>query len=53
MILGGVAVIASSATQRCVTLSTCEVEYVAMVGGAKTIFFTSAVLVILQPQLFG
>ena len=53
VMLGGAAVIASSTTQHCVTLSTSEVKYVAMAQGAKTALFTRAVLASLQPQLGG
>ena len=42
--LGGIGVIASNTTQHCVTLSTCEAEYVAIAQGAKTALFTRAVL---------
>ena len=42
--LGGRSVIASSTTQHCVTLSTSEAEYVAMAQGAKTAWFTRAVM---------
>ena len=38
VILGDTAVSNSSTTQHCVTLSTSEVEYVAMVYGAKSVF---------------
>ena len=53
VMLWGTSVIASSTTQHCVTLSTSETEYVAMAQGAKTAFFTRAVLAFLQPQLVG
>ena len=53
VVLGGTAVIASSTTQHCVTLSTSEAEYVVMAQGAKTALFTREVLAVLQPQLVG
>ena len=53
MMLGGIAVIASSTAKHWLTLSTSEAEYVAMAHGAKTALFTSAVLVFLQPQHAG
>ena len=37
--VGGTVVNASSTTQHCVTLSTSEAEYVAMVQGANTALF--------------
>ena len=49
--LGGTAVIANSTTQHCATLFTSKAEYVAMVKGAKTAWFTRALLAFLQPQL--
>ena len=42
--LGNTAVSASSLTQHCVTLSTSEVEYVAMAHGAETSLAIKAVL---------
>ena len=53
VMLGCTAVIASSVTQHCVTLSTSEAEYVAMAQGSKTALFTRAVLAFLLPQLVG
>ena len=40
VMVGGTLVNASSTTQHCVTLSTSEVEYVAMAQQAKTALFT-------------
>ena len=53
VMLEGTAVIASSTTQHCLTLSKSGAEYVAMVQGAKTALFTRTVLAFLQPQLVG
>ena len=38
VMVGGTVVNASSTSQHCVFLSTCEAEYVAMAQGAKTAF---------------
>ena len=51
VMVGGTIANASSTTQNCVTLSTSEAEYVAMVQAAKTALFTKAVLDFLQPEL--
>ena len=51
VMVGGTVVNTSSTTQYCVTISTSEVEYVAMAQGAKTALFTKAVLDFLQPEL--
>ena len=51
VMVGGPVVNASSTTQHCVTLSTSEAKYVAMVQGEKTALFTKAVLDFLQPEL--
>ena len=45
--------IASCTTRHRVTPSTSEAEYVAMAQGAKTAWFTRALLAFLQPQLDG
>ena len=51
VMVGGTVVNPRSTTQHCVTLSTSEVEYVAMTQGAKTALFTKAALDFLQPEL--
>ena len=51
--VGGTAVVASSTTQHCATLSTGEAECVAMAQSANTALFTGAVLAFLQQQLSG
>ena len=51
--LGNTAATASSTTQHWVTLSTSEVEYVAMAHGAKTALAIKAVLDFVQPHLSG
>ena len=51
--LGGAAVSRASSTQRCVTLSTAEVEYVALGEGVKEALFTGAVLSFICPELTG
>ena len=53
VMLGNTAVSASSTTQRCVTLSTSEAEYVAMAHGAKTVLAIKTVLDFVQPHLSG
>ena len=42
-----------SSTQKCVTMATCEAEYVALCDASKETLFTEAVLVFLQPELSG
>ena len=51
--LGGAAVSWASSTQRCVTLSTTEAEYVALGEGVKEALFTGAVLSFICPELSG
>ena len=51
--LGGAAVSWASSTQRCVTLSTAEAEYVALGEGVKEALFTGAVLSFICPELSG
>ena len=51
--LGGAAVGWASSTQRCVTLSTAEAEYVALGEGVKEALFTGAVLFVICPELTG
>ena len=53
VMLGNIAVSASSTTQHCVTLSTSEAEYVTMAHGAKTALAIKAVLDFVQPHLSG
>ena len=54
VMLGNTAVGASSTTQRWVTLSRSEAEYMAMTHGANTSFLTiKAVLDLVQPHLSG
>ena len=53
IILGGAAVSWASSTQRCVTLSTAEAEYVVMGEGVKEALFTGAVLYFICPELTG
>ena len=53
VMLGNTAVGASSKTQRCVTLSTSEAEYAAMVHEAKSALAIKAVLDFVQPHLSG
>ena len=49
--LGGAAFSWASSTQRCVTLSTTEAEYVALGEGVKEALFTGAVLSFTCPEL--
>ena len=42
-----------STTQKCVTTSTCEAEYVALCDASKEALFTRVVLVFLQSELSG
>ena len=51
--LGGAAVSWASSTQRCVTLSTAESEYVALDEGMKAALFTEAVLFFIYTELTG
>ena len=51
--LGGAAVSWASSTQRCVTLSTAEAEYVALGEGVKEALFTGAVLSFICLELSG
>ena len=51
--LGGAAVSWASRTQRCVTLSTAEAEYLALGEGVKEALFTGAVLSFIFPELSG
>ena len=51
--LGGAAFSWASSTQRCVTLSTTEAEYVAPGEGVKEALFTGAVLSFICPELSG
>ena len=51
--LGGAAVSWASSTQRCVTLSTAEAEYVALGEWVKEALFTGAVQFFLSPELTG
>ena len=51
--LGGAAVSWASSTQRCVTLSTAEAEYVALGEGVKEALLTGAVLSFICPELTG
>ena len=51
--LRGAAVGWASSTQRCVTLSTAEEEYVALGEGVKEALFTGAVLFFICPELTG
>ena len=50
---GGAAVNWASSTQRFVTLSTAEAEYVALGEGVKEALFTAAVLSFIYPELSG
>ena len=51
--LGGAAVSWASSTQRCVSLSTAEAEYVAVGEGVKEALFTGAVLSFICRELTG
>ena len=51
--LRGAAVSWVSSTQRCVTLSTAEAEYVALGEGVQEALFTGAVLSFICPELSG
>ena len=51
--LGGAAVSWAISTQRCVTLSTAEAEYVALCKWVKEALFTGAVLSFIRPELSG
>ena len=51
--LGGAAVSWASSTQRCVTLSTAEAEYVALGEVVKEALFTGEVLSFICPELAG
>ena len=51
--LGGAAVSGASTTQRCVTLSTTEAEYVTPGEGVKEALFTGTVLSLICPKLSG
>ena len=51
--LGGPAASWASSTQRCVTLSTAQAEYVALGDGVKEALFTGAVLSFICPELSG
>ena len=42
-----------SSTQKCVTTAACEAEYVALCDASNKALFTTAVLVVLQPELSG
>ena len=53
VMLGDSAVSASSTMQHCVTLSTCEAEYVAMARGPKIALEIKAVSDFVQPHLSG
>lgn len=53
VILGNTAVNASSMTQHCMTLSTSEAEFVAMVHGATNAIAIKAVLDFVEPHLNG
>ena len=51
--LGGAVIGWASSTQRCVTLFTAEVEYVALGERGKGALFTGAMLSIICPELSG
>ena len=51
--LGGAAVSWVSSTQKCVTLSTTEAEYVALGEGVEEALFTGAVLSFICPEVRG
>ena len=51
--LGGAAVSWASSTQRCVTLSTAEADYVALGKGVKEALLTGAVSSFICPELSG
>ena len=53
VMLGDTAIGWKSSTQKCVTVATCEAEYVALCDAPKETLFTKAVLVFLQPELSG
>ena len=53
VMLGDTAIGWKSSTQKCVTMATCEAEYVALCDASKETLFTKAVLVFLQPELSG
>ena len=50
--LENAAVYATSRTQHCVTLSTAEAEYVALVEGAKEGMLVTSVMSFLQPNVY-
>ena len=52
VMLGNAAVYAASCIQHCVTLSTTEVEYVALAEGAKEGMFVRSVLSFAQPNVY-
>ena len=51
--LGDTAIGWKSSTQKCVTMATCEAEYVALCDASKEALFTRAVLIFLQSELSG
>ena len=53
VMLGDTAIGWKSSTQKCVTMATCEAEYVALCDASKETLFTKAVLVFFQPELSG
>ena len=53
VMLGDTAIGWKSSTQKCVTMATCEAEYVALCDVPKEALFTRAVLIFLQPELIG
>ena len=51
--LGDTAIGWKSSTQKCVTIATCEAEYIALCDASKNALFTRDVLVFLQTDLTG